>query len=329
MSGKKILVILYSEAKREYFKSFEQFKTEEEVFIRSKIVASRLDKVGFKTILLPGNLDSILSLKKIKPVAVLNLVDSVEGREDRIAFIPALLDLAKVPYTGTGFLGLTINSDKFITKALLERQGIPVPRFQVFVDGDERLNKNLRFPLITKLNLSHGSLEISQEAVVENEKQLRKRIKCLVKKYCQSVIVEEYIRGKEITVLVINDKKDKLVLAEERILFKKDKYPLYDYEAAWGEKEIYDVKPYKLISDLKKKIIKAFDILYFNDYARFEIIIDKNNNAYFIDSNANPAFGPYGTTSGPFGYLLFLNKIPFEAVAKKIILNAISRFHNR
>lgn len=321
----KTVVVLYSDARREYFATEEQFKTEEEVYFRSKVISEQLKKIGFNSILLPGNLESILKLKKIRPNVVLNLVDSVEGREDKIASIPAYLDELGIPYTGAGVSGLTINSDKYLTKTILEKSGIPVPEFQLFKNGKEELNNKLKFPLIIKLNQSHGSLEISQESVVENELQLRKRISYLMTKYHQSVIAERYIKGKEITVLMIDDSRKKIILAEERILFKKEKYPLYDFEAAWGEKEIYDAKPFSLNNDLKKQIIKSFEVLQLRDYGRFEIIVD-NNNYFFIDPNANPAFGPYGTTSGPFGYLLYLNKISFDKVAEKIIDNAISRF---
>jgi D-alanine-D-alanine ligase len=226
-------------------------------------------------------------------------------------------------------LGLSLNANKFLTKAILKQAGLPVPKFQLFINQNNKLDESLNFPLIVKLNESHGSLEIDQGAVVENKKLLRNRIKYLIDKYKQSVIVEEYIRGKEITVLYINTNKRKIILAEERIFFKKQKYPLYDYESAWGEKEIYDCSKYKINKIIKNDIIHAFDLLHFKDYGRFEIIIDKKNKYYFIDPNANPAFGPYGTTSGPFGYLLHINNIPFIDVLKDLIYSARLRFNKQ
>ncbi len=323
---KKTIVVLYSDAKRKYFASEEHYKTELEVFDRAKIIENHLVNLGYKALLLPGDYNSLIKLKKINPYLVLNLVDSVYGNEKLISLVPAVLQLSNIPYTGAGISGLSLNASKFLTKTVLKQSGIPVPKFQLFNSHKTRLDRSLNFPLIVKLNESHGSLEIDQGAVVENEGKLKNRIKYLTSKYKQSVIAEEYIRGKEITVLYINSGK-KIILAEERIFFKKEKYPLYSYEAAWGEKEIYDCHPFKLNKVLKENIVEAFEILQFKDYARFEIIFDKKGNYYFIDPNANPAFGPYGTTSGPFGYLLHMNNILFDDVLKDIINNARLRFN--
>jgi len=326
---KKTIVILHSDAKRKYFISEEHYKTELEVYERAKVIKKHLIALGYNVLSLPGNYNSLIKLKKINPYLVLNLVDSVYGNEELISLVPAVLQMSSIPYTGANILGLSLNASKFLTKAILRQSGIPVPKFQLFINQNTKLDKSLNFPLIVKLNESHGSMEIDQGAVVENEKLLNNRIKYLVNKYGQSVIVEEYIKGKEITALFINTDKKKIILAEERIFFKKQKYPLYDYEAAWGEKEIYDCRPYKLSKVLRERIIQAFDLLHFKDYARFEIIIDKKENHYFIDPNANPAFGPYGTTSGPFGYLLHMNNILFTDVLKDIISNARLRFHKQ
>lgn len=326
---KKLIVILYSDAKRRYFSSAEQYITEAEVYFRSKIIKKHLEKLGFKVILLPGDVSLFNKLKKLNPYIALNLVDSVGGKEEKISLIPAVLDFLSIPYTGAGVIGLSINADKFLTKVILKQSGIPVPKFQLFKSEKQKLDKGINFPLIVKLNEAHGSLEINQKAIVVNEEQLSRRIKYLVDKYKQSILVEEYIRGKEVTALMIDDKKKKIILAEERILFKKDKYPLYDFEAAWGKKEIYDCVQYKLNRRIMEDIKKAFEVLQFKDYGRFEIIVNKKGDYYFIDSNANPAFGPYGTTSGPFGYLLHVNNISFDLVAKKIISNTIVRFRNK
>lgn len=326
---KKLAVILYSDAKRRYFSSVEHYQTEIEVYYRSKVIKKHLEKLGYKTILLPGNVALFNKLKKLKPNIVLNLVDSVGGKEDKISLIPAILDLLSLPYTGAGIMGLSINASKCLTKIILKQSGISVPKFQLFTSETQRLDNSINFPLIVKLNEAHGSLEINQKAIVINKEQLLKRIKYLIDKYKQSVLVEEYIRGKEVTALMIDGKSKKIILAEERILFKKDKYPLYDFEAAWGKKEIYDCIQYKLNKNILEDIKKAFEVLQFRDYGRFEIIINKKGEYYFIDSNANPAFGPYGTTSGPFGYLLYANKISFDQVMKKIINNTISRFESK
>lgn len=327
-NNNKLVAILYSEAREEYFTTHEVYLTEAEVFPRSKIVKKYIEKLGYEVILLPGNFNSIKKLNNLKPFVVFNLVDSIYGKEDLSPLIPAALDLISIPYTGASISGLTINQNKYLTKVILRQNHLTVPNFQLFFSGNQLIDKSLRFPLIIKLNQSHGSLEINQDSVVENEKDLRKRVKFLILKYKQSVLVEEYIAGKEITALMVDDNKNKLLLAEERIFLKKEKHPLFGFEAAWGNVELYDVKKYFLNEKIKADITKAFNILEMKDYARLEIIIDKRGKHYFIDPNANPAFGPYGTGEA-LGYMLHANNIPFELIVKRIIKNTRARFNNR
>jgi len=325
--AKKIIVILYSYAKREYFQTEEQFLTEEEVYGRAKIVKKRLDKMNYKTVLLPGTSSLTNKLKQLNPYIVFNLVDSIYGNEELSSVIPSLLELLNIAYTGSNNLGLSINADKYITKTILKQSGISVPNFQLFYNANEKMDSNLKFPLIVKLNKFHGSLGISQESIVKNKKELKKRIEYLIKKYNQSILVEEYIKGKEITVLIIDDEKEKIILGEERVFLKKEKYNLFSFETAWSDEELYDCKKIKLNKKIKNDIIKSFNVLQMNSYARFEIIIDKKGKYFFIDPNANPAFGPLEAGEA-FGNLLHIYNISFESVVNKIIINSLNRYKN-
>jgi len=326
-NSKKTVVILYSYAKREFFQTQEQFLTEEEVHGRAKIVKKRLEKMGYNVVLLPGTLTLTEKLKRLNPHVVFNLVDSIRGNEELSSIIPSLLELLNIPYTGASTLGLSINADKYLTKTILKQENIPVPNFQQFFNSNEKINSNLKFPLIVKLNKSHGSLSIDQNSIVNDKRSLQKRISYLLKKFNQSAIVEEYIKGKEITVLMIDDTKKKIILAEERIFLKKEKYNLFSFETAWSDEELYDCKKFKLNKKIQKDIIKAFKILQMDSYARFEIIIDKKENYFFIDPNANPAFGPLEAGEA-FGNLLHIYNIPFEQAVEKIIFNSLNRQKN-
>ncbi len=324
--SKKIAVIIYSEAKRSDFPSDALYETEAEVYPRSKIVKRHIETLGYRVILLPGNADLIKKLQKIKPEIVFNLVDSMYGKEELCPVIPAMLEAVRIPYTGAGMEGQLLNMDKHLTKIIMRENKIRVPPFQLFSHPNERLNPDMKFPLIVKLNRLHGSVEINQEAVVENEFQLKKRIKYILSKFGGQVIVEKYIPGTEITVMIVDDKKDPIILGEERIMLRPQKYKMYGFDEAWSDEELYDVKKYSLGKKIKEEIKRAFDVLMMKDYARFEIIIDDIGNRFFIDANSNPAFGP-SEAGEAFGHMLKMYDIPFVNVAKKIIDNTLSRFN--
>jgi len=322
---KKAVVILYSKARRKDFLTDDLYDTEREVFERGKIIKSRLEKVGYDVFLVPGDIQAIRKITKISPYVVFNLVDSVYGKEDLCTISPAVLELLKVPYTGAGIDSLSLNADKNLTKLQASSFSIPVPEFQIMSSEKDKLKKTLTYPLIVKLNRFHGSIEISNQSVVENQKELERQVKYLIHKYNSPVIVEKYIKGKEITVLMIENGNDPIVLSEERIIFSKEKYKLFGYREAWSDKEYYDCRKIEISPVIKKDVIRAFKLLKMRDYGRFEIIIDSFGKHYFIDFNVNPAFGPVEAGEA-FGYLLHIHKLSFEKVTDIIINNVRKRF---
>lgn len=326
--GKKTAIIVYSEARRQDFKTQALYETEAEVFGRCKIIKPHIEKLGYEVFLVPGNSNLLNEISRIKPEIIFNLVDSIYGKEDLCPAIPAMLEVARVPYTGAGMEGQLLNTNKYRTKSLLKEAGLPLPGYQLFSSASEKVRADMKFPLIVKLNKFHGSVEISQEAVVENSRQLEKRVGYIISKYGGQVLVEEYVHGVEITVMIVDDIKDPLILGEERIMKRNQRYKMFGFEEAWSDEELYDVKKYQLSQKIKDDILKAFKVLEMEDYARFELIVDRNGNHYFIDANSNPAFGPIEAGEA-FGYLLHMNNIPFQDIAKKIIENAKRRFNNR
>ncbi|MBI5222208.1 MAG: hypothetical protein HY980_01795, partial [Candidatus Magasanikbacteria bacterium] len=200
----KRMAILYSDAKREYFPTEEQYITEAEVEGRAKVVTPFFEKIGIKVDLIPANEALLDVLKSFRPDFVLNLVDSVRGQESLAATVPAVLELLNIPYTGTGVLGAALNSNKFLTKKLMEQAGLPLPRYQLFSSPNDPIDTHLKFPLISKLNEVHGSVAISQDSVSENEAHLRARLKSLMGTYRgQPILAEEFIVGRELTSFVL------------------------------------------------------------------------------------------------------------------------------
>ncbi len=316
-----MICILYSEAKRKYFPTHEQFITEEEVIHRARLIGRILENMGYRIKLLGGNEELPNNLKLIKPQMVINLVDSVRGQESLCPVIPATLELLNFAYTGSGQMGLAINSNKFFTKTLLEEHGIRVPKFQLFSSPKDKLDKHIKFPLIVKLNEIHGSVEITQDSVVKNEKKLRKRISYLTRLYKQPILVEEFIFGRELTTLIVDGVHKKLYCGE-RVFIDGGKYKIVSFNAAWGDEDEYTYRKFLPSKELKEDLKKAFDILKMDDYARFDLRIDKRGRYYFIDANANPALGPKEAKCA-VGTLLDLYNVSFKDVLRRLIANTL------
>ena len=318
--------VIYSEVKREYFPTEALYITEKDAFEEAKIISEYISKLGIESNIYPGDDTLIAKLQKDRPDMVFNLVDSVKGVDSLSSAIPGILEMLEIPYTGGDILGLALCFNKFLTKELFLSAGVPVPHFQLFNNPNDVLDPSLRYPLISKLNEIHGAVEITQDAVSENEKHLRERLKFLMNTYKQSVIVEEFIVGKEITAYVLEGQNRKTYLAEKIFNKPGEKYVFATFDNQWVDSEENRMSyKYEKTEDnqLKEYVRKAFDIAKMRDYAKFDIRVDISGRYYFIDSNCNPAFGPkeLGTA---LGYIVEdIYGISFPEILKRLIINTM------
>mgnify|MGYP000300733008 CR=1 FL=1 len=315
--------IVYSDVHREDFPTEAQFITEKDAEQDAQVIGKYLATLGITVLLHPGNASLPEWLRRNKPDMVINLVDSVKGDESLAAAIPGVLELLDIPYTGAGILGLSLDTNKFLVKKLLQQNGVPVPNYQLFNTPKDYLDPALRFPLISKLNAVHGSVEITKDAVSENEKQLRKRLKHLIRTYKQPVLVEEFISGREITAIVLQEKKKKVYLAEKVFAHPEEKYVFLTFEDQWLT-EMNAAFHYTPYTDplLKEYVKKAFNVTRMADYAKFDIRLDQSGRYFFIDTNCNPALGPKEQDVA-LSVILDLYGISFYEILKRLILNTV------
>lgn len=318
----KKVAIIYSDARREYFPTEEQYITEKDALDDTKIVASYLEKMNIKTILFPGDEFLPEKLRKLKPDMVLNLIGSVKGNEYLSSTIPGVLEILDIPYTGAGILGESLAYNKFLVKKLLQQNGVPVPAYQLFNSHSDMLDPTLRFPLISKLNEIHGAVEITKDSVSENEKHLRERLKFLISTYNQGVLVEEFIVGREFTAILLEGLNKKIYIGEKVFKNQNEKYVFATFENQWIEgKPSYSYQKYedKLLNEYVKK---AFEICKMADYAKFDVRMDLSGRYYFIDSNSNPAFGPKELDVA-MSNILDLYGITFTDILKRLMVNTV------
>lgn len=317
------VLIAYSDVKRKYFPTKDQYLTEKSAKKDAQIVARYLKSLGVSPFILPGNSTLGGKIKKLKPEMVINLVDSVRGSEYLSSSIPGVFELLEVPYTGTDVLGKALDTNKFLIKKLLQQNGIPVPHYQLMNSERDFLDPTLRFPLISKLNEIHGGVEITREAISENEKHLRTRLKYLISTYNQSVLVEEFIVGREITAILLEGLNKKVYLAERVFEKTEEKYLFVTFADQWLEKG-YQSSRYQKYSDpvLREYIKRAFDVTKMYDYGKFDIRFDQSGRYFFIDANSNPAFGPKECDVA-LSTILDLYEISFQEILKRLLLNTM------
>jgi len=248
------------------------------------------------------NLDMFEKLRKLKDEIdiVFNLCD--DGFFNISSFephVPAMLDILKIPYTGSGYKTLAICLNKARTKEILSFHKIPTPRFQVFNSLRVQLDKKLRFPLIVKPVSEDASIGIKKESIVNSEEELMRRVFLTLDVYKQPALVEEFIDGREANVGVIGG-RNPVALPISEILFDKlsDDLPnICTYSAKWLEESDYykNTPPQcpaeideKLADKLRKIALKAYTLMGCEDYGRIDFRIDKDGNPYVLEVNPNP-----------------------------------------
>ena len=100
------------------------------------MIGEYLGAFGLDVLLYPGDPQLPERLRQDRPETLLNLVDSVDGKENLAAADPGVLELLEIPYTGADMLGMALDTNKFFIKELLQRNGLPVPIFQLFTSPE-------------------------------------------------------------------------------------------------------------------------------------------------------------------------------------------------
>jgi D-alanine-D-alanine ligase len=292
----KLVAVAYSFIQRELFPNKEAYIAEKEVEERAQQVIEEVGKLGLQVKGYPADQYFLTNILVDRPDVVVNLVDTVRGKDKLSSAVPGFLEYAHIPCTGCGMTGMVIGSNRHLFKQLLAHNGIPTPEYKYIKDLRSNTPPAFEPPYIVKLTEGGGSMGIDNQAVKETPAQVMKKVEAMRNEYQQPVLVEKFIDGPEITAIVFDDGRIRHVFtAHKKFLHKPDgKHEFTSLES-------YNTyNPYKfelLDEELSKKIeklcIQAFDSLRFTDYAKFDIRMGpEDETAYFIDCNPNTAFGP-------------------------------------
>jgi len=173
-----------------------------EITVNSIIAA--LESRGHRATFLEGNLSLVETLPKLKPDICFNICEGHWG-DSREAHVPAILEMLRIPYTGSGVLTLALTLDKPMTKRVLAFHGLPTPAFQVFERADEPLDPDLAFPLFVKPSREGTGMGVSGNSIVHNKAELHERLAGLIARYHQPILAERFVRGREVTLGVVGN----------------------------------------------------------------------------------------------------------------------------
>lgn len=159
---------------------------------------------GHEATFLEGDRSLYENLCKLKPDICFNICEGHYG-DARESQVPALLEMLRIPYTGSRVSALALALDKPMTKRVLSYHGLPTPSFQVFERINEPLNPELTFPLFVKPSREGTGMGVMVDSIVHDEKQMRAKIQQIFARYHQPALVERFIEGREVTVGLVGN----------------------------------------------------------------------------------------------------------------------------
>ena len=255
----------------------------------------------------------ILDTKLEKLVKELLSVDLVflglHGNIGENGTIQGFLDALGIIYTGSGPLSSAICMDKNISKIIAKNNGIMTPKWKLCNTAihDAKMN----YPVIVKPNGQGSTVGLQ---IAHNESELKPALEYAFN-YDNSVLVEEYIQGRELTVMLIDGKAQPVC----EII---PSHEFYDYECKYTAGMSKYICPAEIddnISNYVKKISEnLFDLLKCENYSRADFRMDDQNKFWFLEMNTLP--GMTDTSLAPMSALAA--GISFNELIDKIVMHA-------
>ncbi len=205
--------------------------------------------------------------------------------------LQACLDMACIPYTGSGYAGSLLAMDKDLTKQLLTRAGVPTAPWVLcdLTEGVEtaahRIETEVGYPVVVKPCSGGSSVGVSMP---ENRRELTAAIEKAAA-YETALLAERRITGRELTVSILDGE----VLPPVEII------PLtgfYDYENKYQAGLTTEICPAPLTDEetaaLKAAALKGFAALRLRGYCRFDFILDRDGTPWCLEANTLPGMTP-------------------------------------
>jgi D-alanine-D-alanine ligase len=139
-------------------------------------LVAALEAGGHEATFVEGNLTLCETLPKLKPDICFNICEGHWG-DSREAQVPAILEMLRIPYTGSGPLTLALALDKPMTKRVLWYHNLPTPVFQSFERANEPLDPDMTFPLFVKPSREGTGMGVTADSIVYDEGQLRDQLR--------------------------------------------------------------------------------------------------------------------------------------------------------
>lgn len=292
--------------------------TEREVSLRSGMaVYEALRCHGYKhVILFDLQQDNMAQILTEKP-DICFLALHGKGGED--GCIQGMLELARIPYTGSGVAASAVCMNKILTKQVLEMAGLPTAKFAVVRREEAEdvaavaamLMEKIGLPMVLKSPCQGSSIGV---IMVKEAEQMPEAIREIFDLGDQ-LLAEQFLRGTEITLPILGN-QELTVLPDIEITSERE---FYDYTAKYTAGLCHHIIPARISQEDREEVRRigqaAYKVLECRGLSRVDFIIDEKQGPVIIEVNTLPGM----TEMSLFPDSARAAGIPFEELTARIL----------
>ncbi len=254
---------------------------------------------------------ALMKIVALKPKVVINALHGPGGEDGRLQ---GFLEWFGIPYTGSGVLASALAMDKHRAKTMMQAAGLPTAPWLFMEKTLGAWPKSLTWPVVVKPNSQGSAIGVS---LVGKRSQLQAALNQALR-FGQSVVVEKYIKGKEISIGVVQGQ----ALPVIEIVPKK---AFYDYEAKYVAGMSDHIIPARL-SAAKTKEVQALaertvQVFGCQGTPRIDMIVAPTGKVFILEINTLPgmtATSLLPESAAQAGY-------SFEALVLHLVVDALGQ----
>ncbi len=216
------------------------------------------------------------------------VINALHGGDGENGSIQSFMDLHHIQYTGSGAKACKIAMDKNITKLIAKSVGIPTPNWVLLkrnANNGMQLQDNnspkFSYPYVVKPADEGSTFGLT---IVKDDSELEDAIS-LAAEFCDEILIEEFIPGKEITVGILDTKPLPIIEIKPR-------HNLYDYDCKYTEGMSDYIVPAELSDSIERSLsedaLKIYNTIGCRHYARVDFRLNDEGQHYLLEINTLP-----------------------------------------
>ena len=232
----------------------------------------------------PVDVDLSFDAEQVELLGIDMAVIALHGEFGEDGQIQAILEEAGIPYTGSDAASSRLAMDKYAAKRAYYKAGLSIPADRMistksaFIPG---ALDGLHFPLVVKPSDSGSSLGVF---ICETMEEVKKAL-LAQSPVVSSVLVEEFISGREFTVSVLGDKSLEPIEIQTKRKF-------YDFEAKYNDNDTRYLLPAPITPFQKMMLERTAEVAHRSlgcrDVSRTDIILSFDGTPFVLETNTIP-----------------------------------------